>query len=66
MLGSRTGTRHYLDMGSSLIDPMKSALAVRGRLDEAEKELRGLRGSLLADWARSTRRANGSKAAEGA
>lgn len=59
VLGSRTGARHYLDMGSSLIDPMKSAQAVRGRLDEAEEEFRKLRGSLLADWSRSTRRANG-------
>lgn len=33
--GSRTGRKHYLDVGSSLIDPGESARAVREVLDEA-------------------------------
>lgn len=54
VLGSRTGSRHYLDMRSSLIDPGRSALAVRERLDEAERELLADARSLLAGWARSS------------
>lgn len=33
--GSRTGRRHYLDLASSLFDPLASAQAVRAVLDEA-------------------------------
>lgn len=33
--GSRTGRRHYLDLASSLFDPLTSAQAVRDILDEA-------------------------------
>ena len=33
--GSRTGRRNYLDVGSELFDPVRSAAAVRRLLDEA-------------------------------
>lgn len=44
--GSRTGRRHYLDVGSSLFDAEGSAAAVRRLLDEALGSLEGS-GSLL-------------------
>jgi hypothetical protein len=33
--GSRTGRKHYLDLGSKLLDPTPSAAAVRGLVNEA-------------------------------
>lgn len=40
LVGSRTGARHYLDLDSSLVDPVRSAVAVRDRLELAEAALR--------------------------
>lgn len=35
MGGSKVGRKHYLDLGSQLLDPTPSAEAVRGLLEEA-------------------------------
>lgn len=40
MTASRVGRKHYLDMGSKLLDPTPSAEAVRGLLDEAVAALK--------------------------
>lgn len=53
VLGSRTGARHYLDLHSSLVNPRRSAQAVRDRLEEAEAEFLSCPRSVLADWARA-------------
>lgn len=44
--GSRTGRASYLDMASPLLDPRRSAEAVRQLLDEAEARLRAAPGVL--------------------
>lgn len=55
--GSRTGRTYYLDRESPLIEPQRSAQAVRDLLDDAERDLYEAEGSLLGRWLRETVRA---------